>query len=155
MNNFLWHAAVILPQRPCPQRASYRRKQRTRYSASGLTTFCYHGGQLLIRQAMLPWAWVLGLRRARQHPCCVREHPVCAVQALCGIARDRSTATLMSRCVRVEGEVLPRAPLPSLTGRGKRPVPMLPGWAVSPCRGSPGAGVVPRGASTRAREPGD
>jgi hypothetical protein len=40
---------------------------------------------LLIRPAMSPVAWVLGLRRARQQTCCGREQQGCAVQALWGV----------------------------------------------------------------------
>jgi hypothetical protein len=40
--------------------------------------------RLLIRPYMLPLAWVLGLREATTHACCVSQHPACAVQALGG-----------------------------------------------------------------------
>jgi hypothetical protein len=37
---------------------------------------------------MLPLAWVLGLREATTHACCVRQHRACAVQALSGVEGD-------------------------------------------------------------------
>jgi hypothetical protein len=41
--------------------------------------------QDLIRRYMSPVAWVLALRRARQHVCCGREQQGCAVQAVWGV----------------------------------------------------------------------
>src|SRR5215813_13505957 len=40
--------------------------------------------QLRINHYMSPMTAILELSMAGQHPCCVRAHPVCAVQALWG-----------------------------------------------------------------------
>src|SRR4029434_8116937 len=57
--------------------------------------------QDLLRPAMFPLAWVLALRRARQHVCCGREQQGCAVHAWWGcrggwgslLRRDSRTGT--------------------------------------------------------------
>jgi len=51
---------------------------------------------------MVRMAWVLGRRRARQHPCCARAHQGCAVQALWG-ARGIMATTHASRNSEADG----------------------------------------------------
>ena len=43
---------------------------------------------LLITAAMCRMARLLALRAATAHACCVRQHGACAMQALCGVARE-------------------------------------------------------------------
>jgi hypothetical protein len=76
------------------------------------STHCPVAIQLLITVFLLTlWGliflalWRPG--RTRQQNERVRQHRACAVQALCGVARDRSTVTLMTPSVRVCCEVLP------------------------------------------------
>ena len=66
------------------ERTSYRRKQRIRYSTSGLPTSCYHGDQLPITPYpyMLTMAPLLGLQRVTMQPCRASDHQACAVERM-------------------------------------------------------------------------